>query len=127
MKTARLLDVASARLKPWRARHPPTQHAAPLGLACALLLYALISVATPGVDLIGLSASSRPSWLGSGVEHALRAVQASMVEVPLEIEAAAVAQLANKTQIVLLENRRLSAQVRRSPGELCRTQTRARG
>jgi hypothetical protein len=35
-----------------------------------------------------------------------------MVEVPLEIEAAAVAQLANKTQIVLLENRRLSAQVR---------------
>ena len=104
-----LLRAAAARLKPRRARHRPHDHVAPLGLACALLLYALLLVADTNVDLIEFPASSPQSWLDSDVKHALAAVHTSMVELPSEREAAANARLANKTQILLLENRQLAA------------------
>jgi hypothetical protein len=112
MISIRLLSAAAARLKPFCARHPANEHVRPLALASGLLLYALILVADSNIDLIDLPGSSLHSWLKSDVEHALAAVQTSMVELPLQTEAAAVAQLGNKMQMVLLENRRLAAEVR---------------
>jgi general secretion pathway protein H len=112
MISIRLLSAAAARLKPFCARHPANEHVRPLALASGLLLYALILVADSNIDLIDLPGSSFHSWLKSDVEHALAAVQTSMVELPLQTEAAAVAQLGNKMQMVLLENRRLAAEIR---------------
>jgi hypothetical protein len=112
MISIRLLSAAAARLKPFCARHPADEHMRPLALASGLLLYALILVADSNIDSIDPPGSSLHSWLKSNVERALAAVQTSMVELPLQTEAAAVAQLGNKMQTVLLENRRLAAEVR---------------
>jgi general secretion pathway protein H len=104
-----------AHLEPlaWRRKAARSVRVAPLGLGCALLLYAAAVVVYGGLDHLSPLQRILPSPPVSEVEHALTAVRAHMVELPTEGDARTVAQLAGNARMVRLENHHLRAAVHR--------------
>jgi len=90
-----------------RRKIPFSVRVAPLGLGCALLLYVLALAVVNRLDDRSPLVPSPRSLPLPEIEHALTAVRASMVELPIEGEARAVAELAGNARMVGLENRQL--------------------
>jgi general secretion pathway protein H len=84
----------------------------PLGFMCALLLPAMLLIADSNVAFVPLPDWRSHSWLNFELERTLAVVRANMVELPRESEAAAVAQLASKVQMVSLETRQVAIALR---------------
>ena len=110
------IDASSGKRDPvwptaWRRKIAFSVRAAPLGLGCALLLYAVALVLYRGFDYLNPLGASSPPLLMPQVEHPIAAVYTSMVELPDAGEARAVAELASNSRMVWLENRQLAAAV----------------
>jgi general secretion pathway protein H len=115
---ARGIGLAPAkrlRTSDWRSsgRASISLRAAPLVLACALPICAMAFLIERAFDYFNQVGESSRMFLIPGVEHALAAVHASMVELPNESEARALSQRASSARMVLLANRRLAATVDR--------------
>jgi general secretion pathway protein H len=110
--TACRAKMAADRFKPRPINQLSIGHMVPLGIMCAVLLRAMLLIADGHVALVRLPDWQSHSWLKSELERALAVVRANMVELPPEAEAAAVAQLASKVQMVSLETRQVAAALR---------------
>jgi general secretion pathway protein H len=110
--TAYRVKMAAECFKLWTINRLPIEHVAPLCITCALLLRAMLLIADSSAALVHLPDWRSHSWLKSELERDLAVVRANMVEFPPEAEAAAVAQLASKVQMVSLETRQVAAALR---------------
>jgi hypothetical protein len=114
MKTS-ASSAESARIgpKPWRRKIAFSVRVAPLGLGCALLLYvAALEIDRDFGFFNQLRSGSKPMPI-AGVEHALGAVRTSMVELPGDGDARAIAHSATTTRMIWIEIQQLTSVVRK--------------
>jgi general secretion pathway protein H len=114
MKTsASSAESAHIGPKSWRSKFALSVRVAPLGLACALLLYVASLEIDGGFGFLNqVRSGSNPMPLAE-VEHALAAVRTSMVELPGDEDARAIAHFATATRMIRAENRELVSVVRK--------------
>ena len=105
------IPLRGARVGPkrWQDRMAVSLRAAPLGLACALLPYAL---GDKGLDYLKLGPGSQSPPMIE-MQHALTAVHASMVELPGQGDARVVAELASSARILALQDQQLTTAVQK--------------
>lgn len=119
--TAPPIKKAGARHQAWQQKLATGLRAAPLGLALALLLYGLVAAKfelyqnewlwkwqlTPTLSLT----TPKISIDEFDVEHALTELRVSMIELPDQEEARAVAASIGNARMISLENQQLTARV----------------
>jgi hypothetical protein len=104
---------ARIRPKPWRHKIALSVRVAPLGLGCALLFYIIGLEIDRGFNSLNqLRSSSEPLPIAQ-IEHALAAVHTSMVELPGEGDARAIAHFTTSARMVWLKNGQLTSVVRK--------------
>ena len=113
MKTS-LSPARRARIgpKPWRNKIALSVRVAPLGLGCALLFYVIGLEIDRGFNSLNQLRSSSEPLPTAQIEHTLAAVHTSMVELPGEGDARAIAHFTTNARMVWLENRQLTSVVR---------------
>lgn len=99
--------------KSWRKKIALSVRVAPLGLGCALVLYLISLEIDRGFGFLNQLQSSAEPVPMSETEHTLAAVHTSMVELPGEGDARAIAHFVTSTRMATLENRQLRSVMRK--------------
>jgi hypothetical protein len=99
--------------KAWRNKIALSVRVAPLGLGCALLLYVISLEIDRAFGFLSQLPSSPEPLPIAEIEHTQAAARASMVELPSDGDARAIAHFATSTRIVWLEKQQLASVVRK--------------